>query len=233
MTQPVQTPNPATVTRPRASSRRVAHRSPFGWLPWLLLALLALLIAAVVWALVAADDDDSSPAARAPAPSTAPDVSVAPVVPPVVVVPPVLPSTAPSGIGTPAAPPAVAPPPAAVPDLRVGEQDLLALSGGPLTGTPSTAVAGTATVQSVVSDSGFWVGSSPTDRVFVWLTLQARGGRPESPFEVTAGQTVMLTGTLTPLPDPDVTNGVTVAEGLPLLQQQGAFVAASTIELSN
>lgn len=44
MTQPTDTPNPATSTRPERSSKKVAHKKPLAWLPLALLALLALLV---------------------------------------------------------------------------------------------------------------------------------------------------------------------------------------------
>lgn len=56
-TRPVATPNDATVTRPERSSKRVAHRSPLGWLPWLLLGLLALVTALTFLVINAVDDD--------------------------------------------------------------------------------------------------------------------------------------------------------------------------------
>lgn len=57
MTVPRQTPNPATATRPDRSSKRVARKSPLGWLPWALLGLLALLLLLVLLIVNAVDDD--------------------------------------------------------------------------------------------------------------------------------------------------------------------------------
>ena len=57
MTQPARTPNPATDSRPERSSKKVAHKKPLGFLPWLLLGLLALLLAAVFLFINAVDDD--------------------------------------------------------------------------------------------------------------------------------------------------------------------------------
>ena len=56
--QPVRTPNPATISRPERSSRRVAHKTPLGWLPWALLALLALIVGLVIWGLHEANESD-------------------------------------------------------------------------------------------------------------------------------------------------------------------------------
>ena len=54
MATPTPTPNSATTTRPERSSKRTAHTSPLGWLPWALLGLLALLVAAVLLVINAA-----------------------------------------------------------------------------------------------------------------------------------------------------------------------------------
>ena len=60
MPKPIDTPNVGTTTKPERSSKRVAHKAPLGWLPWLALLLLALLIAGIVIALVAAHHHDKS-----------------------------------------------------------------------------------------------------------------------------------------------------------------------------
>lgn len=57
MTQPTRTPNRATDSRPERSSKKVARKKPLGLLPWLLLGLLALLLAAVFLVINAVDDD--------------------------------------------------------------------------------------------------------------------------------------------------------------------------------
>ncbi|TQS41379.1 hypothetical protein FL583_30220 [Cryptosporangium phraense] len=85
-------------------------------------------------------------------------------------------------------------------------------------------------VQSVPADEGFWIGTSETDRIWVQLT-----GQGESPFKVTAGQTVSFTGTV-------VANGagfpakvgVTAAEGADQLtaQQEHVKVERSALRIS-
>lgn len=55
-------------------------------------------------------------------------------------------------------------------------------------------------VESVVADEGFWVGDGPGMRVFVRLTPEARNSSGESPFQVEAGQTIELEGTVTGRP---------------------------------
>jgi OOP family OmpA-OmpF porin len=57
VTAPQRTPNPATVERPERSSRRVARKSPLGWLPWALLGLIGLLLLLALLAYNAIDDD--------------------------------------------------------------------------------------------------------------------------------------------------------------------------------
>lgn len=73
MTTPVRTPNRATTTRPERSSRRVTHKAPLAWLPWVAGALLALLLLAVIGILVAAKDDAGSSGAAAGLSSSALD----------------------------------------------------------------------------------------------------------------------------------------------------------------
>ena len=79
---------------------------------------------------------------------------------------------------------------------------------------------------------GFWVGTSPTDRVFVFLTPGARSTEGESPFQVEAGQSISLEGTLVPLPGAPETPGVEAAEGADQLLQQGHIVEATVIALT-
>jgi hypothetical protein len=207
---PTPTPNAATTTRPERSSKRTARKAPLGWLPWALLGLLALLVAATLLVINAVDDDgpdgpagdtlgqvssggsgidgqdgdgqiagteeDSSEgeseggaASAAPEASAAPDASAAPG------------ADAGAGAGGGGA------------SLTANGEDLLAAAaGGNLAGRAGQAVTGTAKVESVVSDEGFWVGSSAKGRVFVFLTPEARQSQGESGFQVKAGQTVKL-----------------------------------------
>lgn len=69
---PTRTPNPATTTRPARSSRRVAHKTPLGWLPWAALALLIALLALAIWAASEANESDDRTAQAPPAGSSAP-----------------------------------------------------------------------------------------------------------------------------------------------------------------
>jgi hypothetical protein len=242
LTAPTPTPNAATTTRPERSSRRAARKSPLGWLPWALLGLLALLLAATLLVINAVDDDgpdgaagdslgqfdsngsgldgedgdgqiagtegdaDSSDEDDADAqPSADPNAD----------------SGAASGAGAGAA------------ALTADGEDLLAASGGSLAAHAGQSVTGTATVESVVSDEGFWVGSSAQERVFVFLTPAARQSQGESGFQVTAGQTVQLSGALTALSEaPDAAEGITADEGRSQLDAQGAFISADAVTLA-
>lgn len=116
--------------------------------------------------------------------------------------------------------------------LTVAGTDLLAQSSGPLGPRNGQPVAGTGRVQSVVSDEGFWVGDSATNRVFVFLTPEARKSNGESGFQVTDGQSVQITGELVALADaPSSAAGVTDDEGRSQLVRQAAFVRAETLAL--
>ena len=241
MTTPRDTPNPATSTNPERSSKRVAHKKPLGWLPWAaLLGLLALL--ALVFLIINAIDDDGpdGPAGDSLGQVSGSDGSGADgqdggggaaVVPPAATTAPSAPTdTQPSqpatggtggtgGTGTDA-------------QLKVGQEDLLALSGGSLADKVGQPVTGSTKVESVVSDEGFWAGSSKTERTFIYLTPEARKANGESKFQVKAGQTVKVTGTMgTPQSAPKAVAGVTAAEGLDQLTKQGALVSAKTVEL--
>ncbi len=72
MSQPVQTPNPATSTRPERSSQRVARNKPLGWLPWLLLLALIALAALIWWAVSEAVETSPTSRTTAPAATTSP-----------------------------------------------------------------------------------------------------------------------------------------------------------------
>ncbi len=227
MTQPTLTPNPGTRTEPQRSSQRAAHKSPFGWLPWALLALLALLVAMVFLIFNAVDDDGPDGSAgdtlgQANSSGSGLDGQDG------------------NGQGSGAegeqsnarqsqpgqSQPGQSP-------LQAGSRDVLALSTGNLRSVAGQPVSGTAKVESVVSDEGFWVGSSPEQRVFVFLTSQARQSAGESGFQVRRGQTVQLQGTVTALSEAsDAAAGVTEAEGRGQLDRQGALIQAQSVQLA-
>lgn len=89
-----------------------------------------------------------------------------------------------------------------------------------------------APVESVVANEGFWVGTSATDRIFVFLTPAARGTSGESPFTVQAGQKVELTGTLKALSGEPSSLGVDESEGASTLRSQGHYVEATSARVS-
>jgi hypothetical protein len=232
---PTRTPNPSTTTRPEKSSRRVAHKTPLGWLPWLLLGLLGLLVAGALLLINAVDDDGpDGPAGDAlgqvnsggsgldgqdgdgkiagTEDETSGDTD----------------GSAQDGAAQDgsaqdgAAEDGAAQGGGAGAQLTADGQDLLAASGGSLADRSGQAVTGSAVVESVVSDEGFWVGSGPESRVFVFLTPQARESAGESGFQVEAGQTVQVEGSMVTVDEaPDASAGVEEAEGLSQLQQQG------------
>ena len=248
MTAPTRTPNDATTTRPEQSSRRAARKSPLGWLPWLLLGLLALLLAAVFLVINSLDDDgpdgpagdtlgqsgsngsgldgqdgdgkvagtegDSEASGEGSSDSGTDGGTTG--------TGPASSGTAGGGSGT-----------SQGAALTADGEDLLAAAGSSLAARAGQAVTGTAQVQSVVSDEGFWVGSSAQERVFVFLTPEARKSQGESGFTVTAGQTVQLRGAMTALAQaPQAAEGITAEEGRAQLEQQGAYVRADAVSLA-
>jgi hypothetical protein len=76
------------------------------------------------------------------------------------------------------------------------------------------------TVQSVDANEGFWVGTSPADRV--WVQLDGRG---ESTYTVKAGDRVSFTGQLAANPTGfDQRIGVDAGEGAEQLRTQAAHI---------
>jgi hypothetical protein len=227
---------------PNAGSHATVRRKHGGgWLPWAILALLALL-ALGIWAVAnASDDDDETTATAVPttsvvgigsadpvassapgvtAPAGAPDAgapTTAVGTPGVTALPGALGTVAPGSTGT----------------LTADGQDVItaasAAPGGLATFAGAQAT-GTAVVQSVVSDEGFWVGASPEQRVFVFLTPEARGSGGESPFQVVAGQTIEVIGTVTPV-DRSYVENVSPEEGAEQLAAQAYFVLATSVRL--
>ncbi|HZG94584.1 MAG TPA: hypothetical protein VEZ46_07715 [Mycobacteriales bacterium] len=199
-----------------------------GWLPWLLLGLLALL-ALLTFLLVrnvgdegdrsgvdTTNDRAGSTAGQSGTGQTGTGQAA------------VSPTTGPAGTGDTAAGAAGA---AA---LTSGGKDLLAASAGKAgleAYAGKEAVGRAVEVQSVVANEGFWVGSSERERVFVFLTPEARNSEGESPFQVKAGQQVNLTGSVDKLPSDLTPFGVDKSEGADQLRRQGSYVKATKIEL--
>lgn len=180
-----------------------------GWLPWAALALLALL-ALLAFLIIrnVADDGDNAGL----------DTSNDPAASATTLSPGAQPGAA---AGT------------AQPTLSAGGRDVFqAAAAGGLAGLVGQQVRGTgATVESVVADEAFWVGS-PGRRVLVFLTPQARTKAGESPFQVQAGQRITLTGSVKPLPADITPFGVDQNEGIGELRSQAHFVEATSVALS-
>lgn len=120
--------------------------------------------------------------------------------------------------------------------LTVAGADALAdtRSVGRLSGSVGEAAVGRGVlVQQVVADEGFWVGSSAAQRVFVFLTPEARRSAGESAFQVREGQRLDLNGTVADLGGDPSRFGVTDTEGARQLAQQRAYVRASQVRLTS
>ena len=196
------------------------RRTPLAWLPWAALGAIAAIVLLALLAINAVDDDGpNGPAGDTLGQSEASNGSGI---------------NGQDGDGRLTADGSDAAGGSTAAGLKAGDQDLVALAGGgSLASAVGQPVTGTAKVESVVSDEGFWVGSSATDRVFVYLTPQARQSSGESGFQVQAGQTVQLQGTTVAIGDlPDAIAGVEEAEGLSQLRQQGALVQAERVTLA-
>jgi len=85
-----------------------------------------------------------------------------------------------------------------------------------------------APVESVVADEGFWVGQSPTNRLFVHLDVAG-----ESRQQVRAGQRVSFNGTVMKLSDDPAELGLEPGEGATQLKKQGAYVVAKDLRVSS
>lgn len=201
---PTTTPPPlASTLPPRPVTDKRKYKTPLGWLPWLLLGLLAaLLLLALLAGRLAGDDEPASGAAGTGSQSADRGSNT-------------------TSAGT----------------LTVAGSDLLASRAdlGKLGNLDGQAAVGRgARVQSVVADEGFWVGSSAAERVFVYLTPEARKSNGESGFQVKAGQSIDLTGTVVRLGAEGAERlGVTDSEGARQLVAQRAYVSASSVRLSS
>lgn len=174
----------------------------------------------------------------------APDASAASTAPAVTAAPAASTGSSPSTVtassaaavtaaASPTAASSAAAPTAGASPLSAGNQAILPVPAAGLAALSGQAVTGTSVpVESVVADEGFWVGSSATERVFVFLTPEARSSQGESPFQVEAGQRITLEGTLIPLPGDPASLGVDATEGADQLAQQGQLVQAARVSLS-
>ena len=117
--------------------------------------------------------------------------------------------------------------------LSVGGSAVVGLPASRLAALQGQPAQGSARVESVVADEGFWVGDSAEQRVFVFLTPEARRSAGESGFQVEPGQTVALKGTVkASSPEFARSVGVTDEEGARQLVEQGAYVEATEVRLA-
>jgi RNA polymerase sigma factor (sigma-70 family) len=108
-----------------------------------------------------------------------------------------------------------------------GTDPLLPLPSAGLASFVGKGVKGVAApVESVVADEGFWVGASPTNRLFVHLDV-AR----ESRQQVRAGQRVSFNGTMRKLAEDPAQLGLEPGEGATQLNKQGAYVVAEDLRV--
>lgn len=80
--------------------------------------------------------------------------------------------------------------------VMVGETDLLAEDADPLTLVGESVEAQDVVVQALVADEAFLVGPSPERTVLVRIVPFAGANEPESPVDVSEGDTVSFTGTV-------------------------------------
>jgi hypothetical protein len=210
----------ATATVSAVSVRgRPVRRTPLAWLPWAALALAAAIaLAMVAIAAVSAADDgrDDGPSGSSPTTTAAP-------------------APAPAGssaAASPEAPSSSASAPSATVTAADG-RSLLPLPAEGLEVAAGQPVEGRgAVVQSVVADEGFWIGEDETNRIFVHLSDEATASTGESPFQVTAGQHIDFSGTLTAVPDDVRDLGVSGDEGAEQLRSQGHYLELSKVALT-
>ena len=194
--------------------------------PAWLIPLIALLVLAVLLLLLlrncGGDSDASSTAVTTTTAATpAATATINPTTDPAATTPATTPATAGSGQGT----------------ITAGGQPLLPLADATKIGvngdlsayTATNATATAVEVQSVPADEGFWVGSSPSDRVWVQLT----GKAGESPYTVKKGDLVSFTGTVAKNTAGFAkAAGVTDAEGKKLLTAQGQHITVAKSALT-
>lgn len=227
MTEPENTPNPGTSSHPSRSSAKVEGGSGGSKLLPILLGLLLLLLLVGLLLFFLLNDDDDEDVSLTPTDTPSVSEPATPTLEPSIA--PVPGDTgSPIEIPDPSQSPIVTEVPGTGDTLLADGQDVVAAAGSnelaPLIGT---SVSGFATVQEVAADEGFWVGSSPEQRVYVFLTDEARGGGGESVADVTEGDTVSITGTIASAEEQAEIVARAEGEGLAQLQRQGALILAT------
>ncbi len=193
------------------------RRKGGGWWKWLLgLLLLAALVALAITLLGGGDDDDGK-TKTASTPTTAT-------------------STPTTATSTPSAStPAAATPPA------TGDGGTLVAAGTSLLPVPADgfkALAGedaTGSRNKVLSvvDSGFFVGTSEQDRVFVEYGSAVGADEDKQTYKAKVGDIVDLTGPVRPAPEDPATTFKLESADAAALTKQGAYVNATTVKLAS
>jgi hypothetical protein len=186
----------------RAAGDGGPHRKRGGWLWWLLGLLALLLLGALLLGLLGGDDDKSSSSSNQAAQQTAtPDAGTT--------------AGATSGAGS----------------LTARGESLLPVPSGGLAdfeGEPATGK--DVTVQSVVKDEGFWVGSSQQDRVYVEYGGDV-GANENQGVEPAVGDRVNLTGPVRPAPANPAQTLNLGTEDARTVSDQGGYVNADSVEI--
>lgn len=183
---------------------REPSRKRGGWLKWLLPLLLLLGLAILLISLLSGGDDKKSTARTqtkaAPTATASPAASSAST------------SGAASGV------------------LTSQGQTLRGDAPATLTGAVGQQATGRgAQVLSVVSGTGFWVGTSKRDRTFVEYGSSV-GGNESQPYKPKVGDTVDLSGPVRPAPaDPTKTLDLS-ARDAKQLTTQGAYINADQVQ---
>jgi hypothetical protein len=180
------------------------HRKRRGWLWWLLGLLAMLLLGAVLLGLLGGGDDEKQQAAQ-PTPSA--DTATTPNA-----------GTAAAG-GSPGG------------SLTARDESLLPVPAGGLTAYETERATGKeVTVQSVVKDEGFWVGSSQRNRVYVEYGGDV--GVNENPgVEPAVGDKVNLTGPVRPAPQNPARTLNLPTQDAQQVTEQGAYINADSAEI--
>ena len=120
---------------------------------------------------------------------------------------------------------------AAAGSLSARDTSLLPVPAGGLGGFEAeTATGRQVTVQSVIDDEGFWVGTSRQERVYVEYGGDV-GEDETQGFEAAVGDSVDLTGEIRPAPEnPGRTLNLPAADARQV-SEQGAYINAATAEV--
>jgi hypothetical protein len=113
--------------------------------------------------------------------------------------------------------------------LTAGDQSLLPVPSGGLSGDETdTATGRQVTVQSVVKDEGFWVGTSQSDRVYVEYGGDV-GANENQGFEPAVGDKVNLTGEMRPAPEDPARTLNLGDQDAQQVSRQGAYINAAEV----